>query len=616
MTRRIVSLFLVLFAVGCADTTEPVIDDGTATGTVDIPDFEDFVDGKEDTGYVGNRAFELEANFTGRVRVMVPDTTAEQLQTIAEALLDNPRSWEHRAITSQVTEQLKYARNTLKAQNLNLNLEGGNPAFSSIDLIEGGLELVYTVSVESLVKYKDLEDDNLTVEQLVGRSIDVRLPLLPDGLYDRVGGACATDPDTETGEVDPEDLGAHNLFYYFDPARDGCSMQESDLITGQYNVESSLDAPTVYPEYDQLVADGRVDMVVIFGQITHGDLEDNDWGFISFRSMTRSFQGRGFRTVETYDGNRGHRLERTYPGGLVVSIDMYTPIDFADHVDREVSNTAFRSAVQNNEIVYYNGHAFYGSLNVLDDPAVYPADVYQIINMDACWSYAYYTKQIFRNRATDDDPDGYALVDVVNNTEPGITGSEQTATILYDNIFRGAAAVHSGGNATLYSWNNIVEYMNEHAEARARRRTQYPDPEIYGVSGVTTNQYRPGSESGGGEPSGDAHTSDEIVEIPDNDSTGTTSRIEVDADGSTTSVRIRAQIDHTYVGDLVVELSHEGRTLTLHDRQGGSTDDLSLDVTTDAFGGAPQAGTWELSVRDHAARDLGQIRSWSVEFSN
>ena len=156
----------------------------------------------------------------------------------------------------------------------------------------------------------------------------------------------------------------------------------------------------------------------------------------------------------------------------------------------ETANELFRSAMKRNEIVYYNGHAFYGSLTVLDEPTAYPADTYQIIFMDACWSYAYYTKQVFRNKATEADPLGWALVDVVNNTEPGITGSETTAAILYDNLFKGAATVRRGGDASLYSWNNMIKYMNEHAQRRADARGEN-NPEIYGVSGVRTNAFKP-----------------------------------------------------------------------------------------------------------------------------
>lgn len=607
--RSMIWITCLLSVTGCA--MNPA--DGTPE-EVEIPSFGDFNDDKADTGYVGARAAELEAVFSGRVRVLVPDRSSAELETIAAALRADPRSWEHRDITSQVTEQIKYGRNALRAEDLNLNLEGGTPVFASVEVIDGGLELAYEVAVEALVKFKDLEERGLTPGDLVGRVVSPRLPAVPAGLFERIGAQCATDPDTG-GVVDEHDLGAHNLFYYWDPAREGCPLTEADLVTGSYRIDSSLDTPTVYPEYDRLVADGRVDMVAVFGQITHGELTNSDWGFISSRAFTDLFQRRGFRIVETFADNRGKRLERTYGGGLVVSLTIYTPVDYADSVPREDANERFRAAIRDNEIVYYNGHAFYGSLTVLDDPAVYPADTYQIIFMDACWSYAYYTKQIFRNRQTDTDPNGYALVDVVNNTEPGITGSEHTAVVLYENIFDGAAAVHAGRDATIYSWNNMVTYMDEHAEARARRRVSHPQPEIYGVSGVRDNVWLPGGAPPEPPPVGARHfENSDAVAIPDNSPEGATSTIAVPADtGAVTNVRVSLDIEHTYIGDLVVELVHGDRTVRLHDRDGAGTDNLGLSVEVDGFSGTVADGDWTLKVVDAANIDTGRIVRWSID---
>jgi hypothetical protein len=602
---RMLAIAMVL--AGCAPAGEE--DD------FEFVSFEEYIDGKSDTGYVGTRAAELEATFTGTVRASVSGSRTE-LESIATELRADPDSYEHRAITSQITEQIKYARNALVAESLNLNLEGGDPELSAVRVVAGGLELDYTLHVESLVKLKDLEERGLTVQDLVGRTVAPRLPLVPTGLFERIGNRCATDPDTG-GAVEASELGAHNLFFYFDPARQGCPLTSADLTTGSYRVESSIDAPTVYPEYDRLVADGRVSMVAIFGQIEHGELQTNDWGFIAFNNFSRSLTRLGFRITQRYPENRGQRMEKTYAGGLVVSIDMQTPVAYADHAPREQANELFRTAIRSNEIVYYNGHAFYGSLTVLDDPSVYPADVYQIVFMDACWSYAYYTKQIFRNRASATDPDGYVLADVINNTEPGITGSETTAAILYDNLFRGAAAVRSNGNATQYSWNNLMKYMNDHAEERARRRTTHPDPEIYGVSGVRTNTFNPnGAPPPPPPPTGMRYENSSAVAIPDNATAGATSVITVPSNaGQARSVTLAVEIDHTYVGDLKVVVRHGGRELVLHDHSGGSADDLSLRVPSTAFAGISPAGEWSLSVVDNAAVDVGSITRWSLELT-
>ena len=71
-------------------------------------------------------------------------------------------------------------------------------------------------------------------------------------------------------------------------------------------------------------------------------------------------------------------------------------------------------------------------------------------------------------------------------------------------------------------------------------------------------------------------------------------------------------MQHTYVGDLVVKVSHGGRDATLHDRTGGSMDDLMLDVQSDAFSGTDAAGDWVLHVADVGGSDTGAVVRWSV----
>jgi len=454
-------------------------------------DFDDFADGKNDTGYVSARAAELEATISSKVRVSLPGKSPAELQTLADTLKTNPGDYSLWSITKNVTEQIKYSRNALKAQKYDLNLEGGSPTFSSVDVNGEGLDLVFSVKLESLVKFKDLADAGIQVSDLVGKVVDLKLPIEPEGLFGRIGANCAKDPDGDP--VVAADLNADNLFYYWSPDEPTCPLAAADIVSARYEVKSSIDSPTVYPEYDRLIADGKISMVAIFGQIEHGTLTEDDWGFISFDQFTANLARRGFVVEETFPDNMGHRLNKVYSGGLRVMIDMYTPTGFGDAVPKETSAARFKDAIRNHEIVYYGGHAFYGSLDVLDDPTAYPPDTYQIIFMDACWSYAYYTKQVFRHKATAADPTGWDLVDVVNNTEMGNTGSEGvTSVALFGNIFKGAAAVNGKQPATRYSWNNLIEYMNVSSDTLAGQdATGETKPEIYGASGVRTNEFKP-----------------------------------------------------------------------------------------------------------------------------
>ncbi len=314
--KMLILLLLTAPAIGC---TDEVIDYTSDKST--LPGFEDFIDHKTDTGYIGNKAVEVEATFTGLVHVVVPDKTPEELEAIAAELRVKPSSYNLRHITVQVTEQMKYARNMLKAEQLDLNLEGGKTDFSEVTVLPTGLALSYSVKVESLVKFKELEKKHLTAQDLVGKVIHPVLPILPNGLYERTGSKCSTDPDT--GD-EAEELNVSNLFYYFDPMRESCPLQESELITGRYEVTSSLNAPTVYPEYDRLLADKRIDMVAIFGQIVHSqELKPDDNGWWAFKNVTWEFETIGFEKVEVLADGLRHRLEIEL-NGLTISIQCTT----------------------------------------------------------------------------------------------------------------------------------------------------------------------------------------------------------------------------------------------------------------------------------------------------
>jgi subtilisin family serine protease len=89
------------------------------------------------------------------------------------------------------------------------------------------------------------------------------------------------------------------------------------------------------------------------------------------------------------------------------------------------------------------------------------------------------------------------------------------------------------------------------------------------------------------------------------------------------AVKIAVDIEHTYIGDLVVSIRPPTSTgvplIALHTNSGGGTDNLRTaydQVNTPALaalaGKSPQ-GKWTLTVKDTAAVDTGRIRSLSVE---
>jgi len=135
--------------------------------------------------------------------------------------------------------------------------------------------------------------------------------------------------------------------------------------------------------------------------------------------------------------------------------------------------------------------------------------------------------------------------------------------------------------------------------------------------------------------------------IPDNSPSGVTSTLDIPVAATITDVDVRVVIQHTWVGDLKIELqSPAGTRITLLDRPGvpGSTygcSDNDMDVQFDdetvynlenhcagttpwysglasptsplsAFDGQSSQGTWQLIVSDNAGSDTGTIQLWEL----
>jgi subtilisin-like proprotein convertase family protein len=102
----------------------------------------------------------------------------------------------------------------------------------------------------------------------------------------------------------------------------------------------------------------------------------------------------------------------------------------------------------------------------------------------------------------------------------------------------------------------------------------------------------------------------------------TTSQLVVSSAMTVTSLRVPMSITHTYVGDLVVELTSPSSTgVVLHNRSGGPSNDIKGtygDNLTPAeplsvLVGEPASGTWQLTVSDHGTLDQGTLDGWGLE---
>ncbi|GGM86298.1 hypothetical protein GCM10011609_23390 [Lentzea pudingi] len=78
---------------------------------------------------------------------------------------------------------------------------------------------------------------------------------------------------------------------------------------------------------------------------------------------------------------------------------------------------------------------------------------------------------------------------------------------------------------------------------------------------------------------------------------------------------VTVRIVHPYVGDLTVALiAPDGSSYTLHNRSGGSADNIDRTYTANVSGEGAN-GTWKLRVRDLAASDVGTIDTWGINLA-
>ena len=134
-------------------------------------------------------------------------------------------------------------------------------------------------------------------------------------------------------------------------------------------------------------------------------------------------------------------------------------------------------------------------------------------------------------------------------------------------------------------------------------------------SGVNLVANFTAGSTGGGNTGGPAsYTNTTNFNIPDNNTTGITSPINVTRTGDSGTVSVNLGVIHTYIGDLKVELiSPTGQKVTLHNNSGGGTDNINQTYSAN-FTGVQSSGTWLLKAVDNARRDTGYIDTWTLSF--
>ena len=471
-------VFVVVGALSCSDEVTDL--------SSDYNEENDLIKtgGKYDTGYYSSLAAELEGTYSSRLQLDVTDLSESERQAyLVESVSDTNK------LQTIAQEQVRLSKRQLGDKLLHLNLTKGDMVMGDIALVNLEervlLQAEFSVNVELLVTVKELVDTNTTMDELVGTTHKITVAGDPRELLYRAEETCAS------GHTAGH-LYDSNYFYYFDPTAESCSLP---MIEATFVVNRLLATAETYPEYDRLTEDGKVELGIIFGAAETVPY-DGDWGVMMWRTYHTNLRLAGYDEVIR---ERGRVYTRTIDG-LTEEIELYSPYDLHELGTHSVSELLVQ-LLQSKEIIAYNGHSFYGSLDVLQHRENYPEDRYQILFMNSCWSYEYYTKQVFANKATEQDPTGWLDVDVVNNTQPAyFTHMEGSTRKLVTNLMAGARSGGADDQGRRYSWQNIIGILNDESRGvcpedadpmDCRHYQETNRHEIYGVSGSTTNLYLP-----------------------------------------------------------------------------------------------------------------------------
>src|SRR5258705_1645757 len=289
----------------------------------------------------------------------------------------------------------------------------------------------------------------------VGATFTAKVPLKPFTVYADAQKTCA-DSDDHIG------LDQSVYWYRWEPEQTACKIPLQDL-----KVTVSKKFPTLqstrYPEYDQLTADKKLTVVVLFGEIDDGPITENETGMRNFKRYGSWLEQAGFKSVAA---PLGKRYEKKLGNGVLVQIDLYSPKEFSGLGDfGHFAN--FQKGLSEHEVVAYDGHSMLGASDFWARPT-YPS-FYQVFLYGGCLGYEYYVKPILHGKG-----DSWAKLDIMSSVVEVTADANEFAAPAIAKLVYG---IEHKNNA---SWRSVL--------LQVRRSV---GDSTFGVSGVRDNAFKP-----------------------------------------------------------------------------------------------------------------------------
>lgn len=424
-----------LAVAGLGGCTDPDPETQANPFTQDLAD-----DSKEDSSYLNPDGFEVEVDIEGDV--LGPATRLE----------DGPAALGQFALTNLRKNEVMYLESLA---------EDAAAADRAEWLVGGTWYANDRVPAGATRKHWRMRAINAVIlhtpasSVAVGKVYNATVPMSPFSVMTDAGKTCADDDDH---------IGLDSAVYWYrwQPEQAGCRISKQSLKLTVTKKFPTLQR-SVYPEYDQLTADGKVTAVILFGQIDDGAITDSDLGVKSFKRYARWLAEAKYTEVTAPVGKR---FQKKLTNGVTMQIDLYSPRDFAG-LDDHAHFANFQRALSEHEIVAWDGHSMLGASDFWTRPT-YPS-YYQIFLYGGCLGYEYYVRPILHGKG-----DSWAKLDLMSSVvEVSATANEFAAPAIAKIVY----AIEHGGKST---WRQILLAV----------RTNVGDS-TFGVSGVRDNCYTP-----------------------------------------------------------------------------------------------------------------------------
>jgi hypothetical protein len=300
-----------------------------------------------------------------------------------------------------------------------------------------------------------------------------------------------TSYNTKCVDFGAHDVSSGNMWYYYRPARSGCSLAETDIVRTTATVTvSDINTTGKYPEYHKVWEDDALHVLAVFGKYEDGATTSSDAGISAYNKFNRAVKAQlGSGTVSTpasVPNSPGVAMpdvtwEKTLADGKKVKVTSLLVDNVREGGDAFEARYAELSGPA--DFIVYNGHAGLGAnIRKLAGMGDWQPGQYTIVFMNGCDTYAYVDSALADARAAinDDDPTGTKHLDIMTNGMPSFFADMSDATMA---IFRG-----------LLSYDDPQTYEQIMANIASE--------EVVLVSGEQDNVFVPGARDGDGGEAG------------------------------------------------------------------------------------------------------------------